>query len=268
MNDGRIGYEPIPNDSATKAAQSWWDENSTEYISENGEFLGDSRFVWGPEGLQENEAQLLGPTEELVGKRILEIGSGASQCSRWLATQGAHVIATDLSHGMLLAGRQIDSSNKGDVPAIQADARNLPFANESFDIVFTSFGAIPFVPDADRIHSEAHRLLKPHGRWVCSVTHPARWMFPDDPTMRGTTISRSYFARDPYVEFDSDGSVEYAEYHRTVGDHVRDIASAGFRLVDIVEPEWPQSNSNVWGGWGPERGAYLPGTAIFVCDKI
>ncbi|MDD9205101.1 SAM-dependent methyltransferase, partial [Georgenia sp. 10Sc9-8] len=55
----------------------------------------------------------------------------------------------------------------------------------------------------------------------------------------------------------------YAEYHRTMGDHVRDLAAAGLVLEDLVEPEWPADNDAVWGGWGPERGAYLPGTAIF-----
>lgn len=267
MSDGRIGYEHISGDSATSAARTWWDDNSTEYIEENGDFLGDSRFIWGPEGLEESQAQLLGPTAELVGKKILEIGAGASQCSRWLSQHGALSVATDLSHGMLAAGRQIDSDAGANVPAIQADARVLPFADESFDAVFTSFGAIPFVPDAERIHAEAARVLKSGGRWVASVTHPSRWMFPDDPTMHGTTITRSYFARDPYVEFDRNGNVEYAEYHRTMGDHIRNIAASGLRIINVVEPEWPADNTNVWGGWGPERGKYLPGTAIFVCVK-
>lgn len=267
MTDGRIGYESIASEEATTAARTWWDANASEYLHENGAFLGPSDFVWGPEGLREAQAQLLGPTGTLVGKRVLEVGAGASQCSRWLARHGAHPVATDISYSMLAAGNSIDDAHGVRVPAIQADARALPFADQTFDLAFTSFGAIPFVPDANRIHSEIFRLLKPGGRWVFSVTHPARWMFPDDPTMHGTTITRSYFARDPYVEFNGAGKAEYAEYHRTVGDHVRDLAAAGFRLANLVEPEWPAENTNVWGGWGPERGAYLPGTAIFVCDK-
>jgi hypothetical protein len=99
---------------------------------------------------------------------------------------------------------------------------------------------------------------------VFSVTHPLRWAFPDDPTEHGLTATRSYFDRRPYVETTDDGRVLYAEYHRTVGDHVRDVVAAGLVLDDIVEPEWPAGNANVWGGWGPVRGAYLPGTAVFV----
>lgn len=280
---GHIQFTQVNGTDAIAAGRTWWDANASEYLAENGAFLGMDQFVWGPEGLTEDEAQLLGPLAELAGKRILEIGSGAAQCSRWLANRGAHPVASDISHGMLKNSLEIDhaldrTSSKASpasvadaagapVPVVQADARSLPFAGQTFDSVFTSFGAIPFVPDAERIHEEVFRVLKPGGRWVFSVTHPARWMFPDDPTLQGTSIIRSYFATEPYVEFDRSGKVEYAEFHRTTGQHVRQVVGAGFNIVDLVEPEWPAENSNVWGGWGPERGALLPGTMIMVCDK-
>ncbi len=258
----RFDYAAVDPVAATRAGRSWWDDNAQEYLAENGDFLGTAHFVWGPEGLTEREAQLLGPTNELRGKRILEVGAGAGQCARWLQTQGARIVASDFSHAMLSAGKVV-----GVPPLLQADARHLPFASGTFDAVFTSFGAIPFVPDAELIHAEAARVLRPGGRWVFSATHPARWMFPDDPTTHGTTIIRSYFARSPYVEFNRAGQVEYAEFHRTIGDHVRQVVGAGLQVLDLVEPEWPADNSNVWGGWGPERGALLPGTLIVVCQK-
>ena len=54
----------------------------------------------------------------------------------------------------------------------------------------------------------------------------------------------------------------YAEYHRTVADHVADVVGAGLVLDGLVEPEWPAGHDRVWGGWGPVRGARLPGTLI------
>jgi SAM-dependent methyltransferase len=256
-----VGYREVPDDEGGHAARGWWDANAAEYLDEHGGFLGDAGFRWGPEGLTEDEAGLLG---DVRGAHVLEIGAGAAQCSRWLAAHGAHSVATDVSAAMLAGARHGAGPA---VPVVQADARVLPFAGESFDVVFTSFGAIPFVPDAGRVHAEAARVLRPRGRWVFSVTHPVRWAFPDDPSRRGLTADRSYFDRRPYVETDDTGRVAYAEYHRTLGDHVREIAAAGLRLRDVVEPEWPAWNAQVWGGWGPERGAYLPGTAIFVTTK-
>lgn len=248
----------------TRAGRLWWDANADEYLAEHGEFLGADDFCWCPEGLRESDARLLG---DVVGRRVLEVGAGAAQCSRWLAAQGALVVATDVSGGMLARSHTLDTTLGVATPAIQADARALPFADGAFDVAFTAFGAIPFVADADRVHREVARVLRPSGSWVFSVTHPVRWAFPDDPTGRGLTAVRSYFDRRPYVETDDDGTVTYAEHHRTLGDHVADLTGAGFLLERLVEPAWPQGHARVWGGWGPVRGALLPGTAIFVCRR-
>jgi len=144
-----------------------------------------------------------------------------------------------------------------------ATATGLPFADESFDVVFSAFGALQFVHEAERAVAEVARVLRPGGRFAFSVTHPVRWSMPDDPGEEGLRVTSSYFDRTPYVEQDEDGAVRYVEHHRTVGDWVRLLAEAGFRLVDLVEPEWPEGHDRVWGGWGPVRGALLPGTAIF-----
>ena len=259
---GEAGFHDVPDGSGGSAARGWWDANGGDYLAEHGEFLGPADLCWCPESLREEQAGLLGP---VTGRRILEVGAGAAQGSRWLAGQGAQVVATDVSLGMLAAGRGLDETTGLRASTVAADARALPFADASFDVVFTAFGAIPFVPDADAVHVEVARVLRPGGRWVFSVTHPIRWAFPDDPSERGLTAIRSYFDRRPYVEADHTGGVAYAEFHRTLGDHVTDLTGAGFHLERLVEPEWPTGHDRTWGGWGPVRGAYLPGTAIFVC---
>ena len=257
----RAGYQPIPDEAPHRAGRSWWDENAAEYLAEHGEFLGDEDFCWCPEGLREADAHLLG---DVAGARALELGAGAAQCSRWLARQGAHVVATDISAAMLMARRPVGVPGPS---RVQADARRLPFADASFDVLFTAYGAIPFVADAELVHREVARVLRQGGRWVFSVTHPVRWSFPDDPSERGLTADRSYFDRTPYAERDEAGRLTYAEFHRTVGDHVRDVVGAGLTLLDVVAPEWPEGHDRTWGGWSPLRGRLLPGTAIFVCER-
>ncbi|MCB7137383.1 class I SAM-dependent methyltransferase [Cellulosimicrobium marinum] len=254
------GYRDVPATEGGRAGRSWWDANADEYLDEHGDFLGATDFCWCPEGLREHDAHLLG---DLAGRRVLEVGSGAAQCSRWLVTQGVQVVATDVSAGMLRTARALDRSTGVHVPLVQADARRLPFADAAFDVAFTAFGAIPFVPDAEAVHREVARVLRPGGTWTFSVTHPVRWAFPDDPGEHGLTANRPYLDRRPYVETDAAGRVVYAEYHRTFGDHVRELVGAGLELVDVVEPAWPEGHTEVWGGWGPVRGALLPGTAIF-----
>ncbi len=253
---------------SSRASRHWWDRNADEYQDEHGEFLGDDRFTWCPEGLDEGDAQLLGSPESWQGGDILEIGAGAAQCSRWLAARGARPVALDISYRQLQHSRRIDLGRGGPVvPVVQADAAVLPFADASFDLACSAYGAVPFSADTEQLMREVHRVLRPGGRWVFSVTHPIRWAFPDEPGVEGLTAVASYFDRTPYVEEDEHGQATYVEHHRTVGDRVRELTAAGFRLIDLVEPEWPAGLEQEWGGWSPLRGQHIPGTAIFVSQR-
>lgn len=249
--------------STVRANRRWWDGDADSYHAEHGAFLGVADFVWSPERLREEDAHLLG---DIAGKRALEVGCGAAMCSRWLAAQGAKPVAFDLSAGMLRHAIAGAHESGIEVPLVQADAQYLPFRDASFDVVFTAFGAVPFVEDSARVMREVARVLRPGGRWVFATTHPTRWCFPDDPGPAGLTATMPYWDRTPYVEYAESGEPTYVEHHRTLSDRVREIAAAGFRLLDIVEPEWPAGHTDEWGQWSPLRGAILPGTAIYVCE--
>lgn len=266
MSDlGGVERRAVDAERTVAANRGWWDEAASSYQDEHGSFLGDADFVWGPERLREADAHLLG---DVAGRRVLEVGAGAAQCSRWLTDQGAEVVALDVSCAQLRESRRIDSAlGRPPVPLVQADARRLPLAANSVDVACSAYGALPFVADSAAVMLEVARVLRPGGRWVFSVSHPVRWALPDDPGPRGLTVRSSYFDRTPYVELDGSGRVTYAEHHRTLGDRVREIAAAGLDLVDLVEPEWPDGHEQVWGGWSPLRGRLIPGTAIFVCRR-
>lgn len=246
------------------ASRRWWDAEAETYLTEHGDFLGDAEFMWCPEGLTEATARLLG---DVRGRRVLEVGCGAAQCTRWLQREGAEAVGLDLSAGMLATARLLDARTSSVTPVIQADATTLPFADHAFDLVCSAFGAVPFVADSASVMREVARVLRPGGRWAFAVPHPTRWSFSDDPGVGGLIARESYFDRRPYVEEDDFGHATYVEHHRTVGDRVREIVAAGLQLTNIIEPEWPVDSTSLWGQWGPVRGAILPGTAIFLCDK-
>ena len=71
-----------------------------------------------------------------------------------------------------------------------------------FDVVFSAFGALQFVADAPALVADVARVLRPGGVFAFSITHPTRWMFPDDPGEEGLVASQSYWDRTPYVEVD------------------------------------------------------------------
>jgi SAM-dependent methyltransferase len=258
-----VGRRVADAEATVRANRRWWDGDADNYHREHGAFLGEADFVWCPESLREADARLLG---DVRARRVLELGCGAAMCSRWLVGQGARPVAFDVSAGMLRhAGEQARRTGIH-VPLVQADAQHLPFGDARFHIAFTAFGAVPFVADSAAVMREVARVLRPGGRWVFATNHPIRWAFPDDPGPEGLRATMPYFDRTPYVEFASDGTPTYVEHHRTLGDRVREIVAAGFRLVDLIEPEWPAGHTQEWGQWSPLRGAILPGTAIYVCE--
>jgi SAM-dependent methyltransferase len=259
-----VARRAVTSAESAAASSAWWDADADGYHAEHGEFLGVSEFVWCPESLREDDVQLLG---DVAGRAILEVGCGSAPCARWLADHGARVAAFDLSAGMLRYAAAANEATGTAVPLVRADAERIPFATASFDAACSAFGAVPFVRDLDRLLGEVARVVRPGGQWVFAVTHPMRWIFPDDPTENGLRVIQSYFDRTPYLEVDADGQPTYVEFHRTLGDYVTALTGAGFVIEGLVEPEWPEGLDNEWGQWSPLRGALFPGTVIFRCRR-
>jgi SAM-dependent methyltransferase len=262
----RVDRRPVTEAESRRANGPDWDRYADEYQATHGEFLGDIGFVWGPEGHTEAELGVLG---DVAGSDVLEVGSGAGQCSRWVSAQGGRPVGLDLSMRQLQHSRRLDDATGVVVPSVLGTATQLPFADASFDVVFCSFGALQFVADIDDAVAEAARVLRPGGRFAFSITHPTRWMFPDDPGEAGLLASQSYWDRRPYVEIDDEtGQVSYVEHHRTLGDWVALLAGNGFVIDTLLEPEWPEGHDRVWGGWSGTRGRFTPGTAIFAARLL
>lgn len=243
------------------AARAYWEEAAAQYQAEHGLFLGGpdgAGFVWGPEGLAEEAAQVLGPATALAGRRVLELGCGAGQCGRWLAARGADVLGVDISLAQLRFAR----TGPRPLPVVAATATALPLATGTFDVAFSSYGAVPFVQDLAALFGEVRRVLRPGGVWAFATSHPIRWCFPDDPGYAGLRASIPYFDRQAYVERDEAGRAVYAEFHRTLADYCNVLVAAGFTIERVEEPDWPAENESTWGGWSPLRGAIIPGTLI------
>ena len=253
----------VSADVTRRAARRGWDRDADSYQAAHGTYLGGTSgigFVWCPEGLDEADVALLG---RVNGRRVAEIGCGAAQCARWLTTQGAEVVAIDLSAGQLRHARTLSTNAGVNVPLLQADACSIPLQSSSVDLAASAYGAIPFINDLDAVFGEVARILRPGGRWVFSVTHPIRWAFPDDGGSAGLTVTGTYFDRTPYVEFDAHGEPVYIEHHHTIGDYVHALGATGFLIRELLEPAWPAELDRSWDSWTPLRGRAIPGTAIF-----
>jgi SAM-dependent methyltransferase len=104
------------------------------------------------------------------GLRVLEIGCGLGTDGAQFARAGANYTGVDLTEAAVsLARRNFELQNlAGEFRT--ADAENLDFADETFDLVY-SHGVLHHTPDTARAIREVHRVLKPSGRAVVMLYH-------------------------------------------------------------------------------------------------
>lgn len=100
------------------------------------------------------------PPEFFTGKRVLDVGCGTGRHAHYAARFGAEVWALDLGPAVEVAHRNTAAS--GNVRVVQADLRNLPFAPETFDVVY-SFGVLHHLPDPEAGFRKLLRLVRPGG---------------------------------------------------------------------------------------------------------
>lgn len=102
------------------------------------------------------------------GQRFLDIAAGTGSSSEPYADMGIDVVASDFSVGMLQEGKR----RRPDIDFVAADAMNLPFKDNSFDVTTISFG-LRNILSPEIALSEMLRVTKPGGRVVvCEFSHP------------------------------------------------------------------------------------------------
>jgi SAM-dependent methyltransferase len=112
---------------------------------------------------------LLGAVNAKPKLKALDLCCGQGNVSEALARSGCDVTGVDFSPAMLaFANTRVPNA-----VFIKADAQELPFDNEQFDIVVSNLG-VCHVPDQPRALSEAHRVLRRGGRFAMTV-----WCGPD-----------------------------------------------------------------------------------------
>lgn len=109
------------------------------------------------------------------GRRVLEIGVGmGADYVRWLRA-GSSATGIDLTERAVSLARQRAVAEGFDADLRVADAENLPFDDDEFDLVY-SWGVLHHTPDTARAFREAQRVLKPGGRLKAMVYHRHSWV--------------------------------------------------------------------------------------------
>ncbi|MDC7999076.1 class I SAM-dependent methyltransferase [Gilvibacter sediminis] len=195
-----------------------WNTRTAAHVT--SEFYDLPGFLKGKNSLNSIELELLG---EVKSKSILHLQCHFGQDSLSLARMGAKVTGVDLSDAAIDKARELNSSLGLDAEFICCDLYELPeHLNKQYDIVFTSYGTIGWLPNLDRWASVVNRFLKPGGEFIMAEFHPVVWMYDDD--FKG--VIYNYFNDGPiketssgsYTDTDHDFEADYVTWNHPLSE--------------------------------------------------
>jgi SAM-dependent methyltransferase len=179
--DVEIDVEVLKNE-IKKTYASVSDEPEKDFVFPTGRGWAEdldypSELANVPDGAVESFAGVANPFtlgRLAAGERVLDLGSGAgtdSLVAAQMVGEQGHVTGIDMTSAMLAkAGAAADEMGVTNVKFVEGEAEQLPFPNDSFDVVISN-GVIDLIPDKDAVFSELFRVLVPGGRMqIADVT--------------------------------------------------------------------------------------------------
>lgn len=172
-----------------------WNNRTDVHLA--SDFYDVPGFLEGNSSLKEIELDLLG---DVSGKSILHLQCHFGQDTLSLGRMGADVTGVDLSDKAIENAQRLAKETGIDAHFICCDIYDLPnYLDNTYDIVFTSYGTIGWLPDLDRWAKVVASFLKPGGRFVFAEFHPVVWMFDND----FEKVAYNYFNDGPIIETES-----------------------------------------------------------------
>ena len=223
--------------AAFESNRAAWNARARLHVG--SKFYDVEGFVAGRNSLTALELDLLG---DVRGKRILHLQCHFGQDTLSLARMGAEVTGLDLSDAAIDEARQLAHRCELNAEWVVSNViDHRPELDGRFDIVFTSYGTIGWLPDLKPWAANIARYLKPRGRFVFVEFHPAMWMFDND----FTRIAYSYFNREIIVEVEQ-GSYAAREapvkltshsWNHGLGEVLGVLLDAGLRIERFEETD-------------------------------
>jgi SAM-dependent methyltransferase len=158
----------------------------------------------------------------LQGRRVLKLDLWNEAINTrilgWMSSQGANVVGLDVSQVVVGRAQENARRENHDMALLRADIRDLPFLDESFDVIYT-MGTIEHVPEYRHVIGEIRRVLKPGGTAIVGV--PNFW----DPFLRPLIVRvLTMMGRYPYAP----------EKSFTRAELRRDVENAGLEVVEMT----------------------------------
>ena len=196
----------MDNKKYISANKELWDKRVSIHVK--SDFYDVASFRSGNTSLNDIELKSVG---DVKGKSLLHLQCHFGMDTLSWAREGAIVTGVDFSAEAIKTATRLARETGLEATFICSDIYDIPNTlNQQFDIVFTSYGVIGWLPDLDKWAAVISRSLKPGGIFFIAEFHPVLWMMDDDFSY----LKYSYF-NDEVIETASTG---------TYGDREADIS--------------------------------------------
>lgn len=213
-----------------------WDQRVTVHV--NSRMYDVEGFKQGQSSLNPYELQLVG---DVKGKRLLHLMCHFGMDTLSWQRLGAQATGVDFSPAAVAQARALNDALGLQARFVESHVletrEKLP---EQFDLVFTSYGVIGWLPDLNPWARVIADSLVPGGRFVIAEFHPWVWMSQSGPDLQ---IHYPYFNRGPISE-DTEGTyadpgaaISYREHgwNHALADVVNALIAAGLRIERLDE---------------------------------
>jgi SAM-dependent methyltransferase len=183
-----------------EANRALWDELVGVHVQAPNSYDIDS-FLAGRDTLKPIELEEVG---DVSGKRLLHLQCHFGMDTISWARHGARAVGADFSPEAIALARRLSVETHADAKFVCSNLYDLPQHLEGeFDIIFTSYGVLCWLPDLDGWGKVINHFLAPGGAFYIVESHPVGGMFSDRD---GQLVAiESYFNAGP-VEETSEGS--------------------------------------------------------------
>lgn len=214
-----------------EANRRHWDEIVP--IHAESQFYDVASFKQGQSKLKPVELEEL---SDVRGKSLLHLQCHFGLDTLSWAREGAIVTGVDFSERAIATARHLASETGIDARFVVSEAYSLPGNLEGqFDIVFTSYGVLCWLPDLRRWAQVAAHFVRPGGTFYMVEYHPFAGVFDDSADVTGLHVRYPYFPSDKPLRFEDDGT--YADRsakveHRVTYDWPHTLSGTVSALID------------------------------------